>query len=111
MQSIRFALSAKGKLYGDWKRDLTSNGHFSRPLHECQYLPLFQPYWHRWTGLNGDYKKGDLPDDLITVESLSNLFRHCDDPDVLSAVREVTPSLTFGEFLRREILSAFPEWK
>lgn len=98
-------------LFMDWKREFASVGHFNQPLSERNYLPLFQPYWHRKMGSNENYKKGDLPDDWITVESLANLFRHCDDFEVLSLVRKITQEPTFGEFLRKEILSVFPEWK
>ena len=96
-------------LYGEWKSAFMATGHFIRPLHEVDYLPHFQPFWHRGTGSGKDYEKGDLPDDWVSAASLRNLFRHCDDPDVLAPVKHLTPQPTFGEFLRTEILSVFPD--
>lgn len=96
-------------LYADWKAAFAAEGHFSRPLHERDYLPLFQPFWLRRDGADGSaYVKGDIPENWFSAESLGNLFRHCDDHEVLAAVHALTPEPTFAEFLRREILAAFP---
>ena len=97
-------------LYADWKSTFAAKGHFTRPLHERDYLPLFQPFWLRRAGADGSaYVKGDIPENWFSAKSLGNLFRHCDDQDVLTAVRALTPEPTFAEFLRGEITSAFPE--
>lgn len=97
-------------LYADWKAEFALKKHFSRPLHEKEYIPLFQPFWRRRDGADGlAYEKGSIPENWFSAKSLGNLFRHCDDPEVLAAVRALTPEPTFAEFLRGEITSAFPE--
>ena len=97
-------------LYAEWKEAFRAAGHFTRPLHAEQYLPVFRPFWERSAGKNaGKYQKGALPADWLGECALRNLFRHCADPEVLASVRAVTPSPTFGEYLRDVILPAFPE--
>lgn len=96
-------------LYADWKQTFAASGHFKDPLIKDKHEPLFLPFWRRALGdPDTHYDEGDLPDDWITDASLSNLFRHCSDPDLVSPVRTLTPQPTFGEFLRDELTSAFP---
>ena len=94
-------------LYEEWKRAFARRGHFAKPLVKAEHDPLFLPFWGRAIG-NPDarYKKGDLPEDWITVASLTNLFRHCVDPDILFPVRALTPAPTFPEFLHDQFLRA-----
>ena len=104
------ALHFDDGLYEDWKRTFSAKGHFLHPLHGRDYLPLFRPFWRQFIGETAPaYEKGDIPDGTITERSLANLFRHCGDPDVVSAVRNITSEPTFAEFLRHEILAAFPD--
>lgn len=98
-------------LYADWKQTFAAKRHFQEPLVEDDYLPVFQPFWQRAVGNPAaKYKKGDLPEDWISSGSLANLFRHCEDPVLVSPVLTLAPNPTFAEFLRTEISSAFPDF-
>ena len=104
------AMHIDDALYADRKSAFAAKGHFTRPLHERDYLPLFQPFWLRRDVAGGSaYVKGDIPENWFSAKSFGNLFRHCDDREVLAAVRALTPEPTFAEFLCGEITSAFPE--
>lgn len=96
-------------LYADWKQTFAASGHFQTPLFKDEHEPLFLPFWQRAVGDPAThYDEGDLPDHWITKTSLANLFRHCDDPSLVSPVRTLTHVPTFGEFLRDELTTAFP---
>lgn len=96
-------------LYADWKQTFAACGHFKDPLVKDKHGPLFLPFWRRAVGNPAaHYDEGDLPDDWITETSLGNLFRHCEDSDLVTPVRTLTRQPTFGEFLRGELTAAFP---
>lgn len=96
-------------LYAEWKQTFAAEGHFDKPLVKKAHEPLFLPFWRRAVGdPAAHYDEGDLPDNWITETSLANLFRHCDDPALVSPVQTLTDVLTFGEFLRNELSTAFP---
>ncbi|MDX2111679.1 MAG: hypothetical protein SFY80_15715 [Verrucomicrobiota bacterium] len=46
-----------------------NQGHFTQPLHSLAYLPQFQT-------LVAEYRKGELPSDIITWTTLKNLKRN-----------------------------------
>ena len=52
-----------------WVGALSSGGHFRSPLHWADYRLLFEE-------VAPGYRKGDLPADFITLDSLGNLKRH-----------------------------------
>ena len=104
------ALHFDDGLYEEWKAVFLNRGHFRAPLQAEEYVPLFRPFWKRSAGAGLiEYQKGALPAGWLDERALRNLFRHCDDPDVLPPVKNLTPQPTFGEFLRTEILSVFPD--
>ena len=97
-------------LYEEWKKAFLNRGHFETPLYAEEYVPLFRTFWKRSAGAGStEYQKGVLPAGWLDEQALRNLFRHCDDPDLLAPVRSLTPQQTFGEFLKQEILAAFPD--
>lgn len=96
-------------LYADWKQMFAAERHFQDPLVEDEYLPVFQPFWQRAVGNPAaKYKKGDLPEDWISRGRLTNLCHHCNDTNLVTPVRTLTPVPTFAEFLRDELTTAFP---
>lgn len=75
-------------------------GHFSNPLHSYDYLPEFQKIFP-------DYKKGELPVDFISWDSLKNLKRNkaqrpTSNPHNLQEIG------SFADFLINEIDTAYP---
>ena len=73
--------------------------HVSRPLHSQDYLPLYEAVFP-------GYRKGDVPPDFITRDSLSRLKARLDRPLVPTAVE---PSFcSFAHFLIEQIDAAFP---
>jgi len=73
--------------------------HVARPLHSKDYLPLYEAVFP-------EYRKGDVPPDFITRESLSRLKARLDSPLVPITVKP--GFLSFAHFLIAGIDAAFP---
>lgn len=55
--------------FGRWVEVMTEAGHFKNPLRWDEYKVLFEK-------IIPGYRKGGLPADFVTLESLGNLSRH-----------------------------------
>lgn len=94
-----FALHSSGEQFQAWL-EFGNLGHFDTPLHSDGYMPAIE-------GIFPDYKKGSLPAEFVTWDSLRNLkqnkaHRPTSNPHNLQGIR------CFADFLISEIESAFP---
>ena len=97
-----------------WKQEMQNAGHFNVPLHGKEYGPHFEKIWQMYLAFvgksNGDrYKKGTLPEDFISVDSLANMVRHCGDPDLLKLFKQHAPAGAFPLVLSGMLRLAYPE--
>lgn len=97
-----------------WKCKMKGVGHFSVPLHSAEYKPHFEEIWQRHMASSTavyktSYTKGSLPEDFVTVESLKNMIRHCNDEMLKSQFSAYAPAGAFPMFLADRLKEAYPE--
>lgn len=97
-----------------WKQEMQNAGHFNVPLHGEEYKPHFEKIWQMYLASVGKssgerYKKGSLPEDFISVDSLTNMVRHCGDPDLLKLFKLHAPAGAFPLFLSGMLQLAYPD--
>jgi len=97
-----FTLHFDGSTLQDWLRYGGPSGrqHFTAPLHACDYGPEIERIFP-------GYKKGSLPADFVSWDSLRNVkanlgHKPSSNPHNLQGIR------SFAEFIVREIERAYP---
>ena len=86
--------------FRQWREELSSENHWTAPLHSEKYLPRFQKVF-------ADYRKGALPETFLTIEKLNNMRRH------IPLVEEMAPNarphfLLFAQFLSMTLHQFYP---
>lgn len=84
-----------------WARVMTEGGHFRSPLPWEAYKGLF-------ASVLPEYRKGDLPADFITVESLGNLRRHLTQLPRME-LNGLPVERTFAHAMLEELSRRYPE--
>ena len=97
-----------------WKTEMQNAGHFSVPLNGFAYAPHFEKIWQKYLRLIGRedvgaYRKGSLPEDFVTADSLLNMIRHCDDPLLSPLFKRYAPADAFPLFLTGVLRMVYPE--
>ena len=97
-----------------WKNEMDNAGHFSIPLHSDDYAPIFEKIWQQnlssvCSHVKVAYTKGSLPDDFVTIESLKNMIRHCDDDKLKQLFKTYAPAGALPQFLSDRLKEAYPE--
>lgn len=100
------------EIFAAWKQEMQSAGHFNVPLHGEEYKPHFEKIWQMYLAFVGKssgerYEKGSLPEDFISVDSLTNMVRHCGDPDLLKLFKLYAPAGAFPLFLSEMLHTAY----
>ncbi len=109
------ALHFDDGLFDKWFDVFNAAGHFEKPLKGADYLPQFQPLWEVWfkgkehSPDEDQYRKGDLPKDFISDESLRNMMRHCEDERVKGLMSRYTGMPPFVQFLKKNLQECYPE--
>ena len=107
------AMHFQDALFETWKGIMDNEHHFAVPLHSKEYVPKFEPIWKEYLGAaegaDTIYRKGSLPEDFVTIESLCNMIRHCDDTKLSTLFSIHAPAGAFPEFLSRALKDAYPE--
>lgn len=100
-------------LFVEWKDIMDNAHHFAVPLHGKEYAPKFDPIWRAYRGdiegADAIYRKGSLPEDFVTVESLRNMIRHCEDAKLAQLFSIHAPAGAFPVFLSWALKGAYPE--
>ncbi|MDR0967282.1 MAG: hypothetical protein LBL75_00390 [Rickettsiales bacterium] len=60
-----------------WYKICNDNGHFDNPMDAPRYMPLLSD-----SGIFSGYTKGNLPDGILTLDSLKNLRNHQSDNQI-----------------------------
>jgi len=95
-----FALHFDGDPFQQWLQ-FGNRGHFATPLHSEDYLPEIEKIF-------SDYKKGSLPADFITWDSLKNLKKNKSFQPLNSNPQHLNGIVAFADFLIDEIEKAYP---
>ena len=98
------AMHFPDEVFEAWKVGMQAAGHFEVPLQGIDYAPHFEKIWQVYMHSIGHkdadpYRKGTLPEDFITVDSLKNMIRHCEDELLLPLFKSYVPSGAFPLFL------------
>lgn len=108
------AMHFPDEVFEAWKVEMQNAGHFTVPLHGVAYGPHFEKVWQVYMRSIGysdaePYRKGTLPEDFVTKDSLKRMIRHCDDPLLLPLFKAFAPSGAFPIFLTGLLKAAYPE--
>jgi len=96
------ALHLEDDKLSEWKRIFQQNGHFDNPLHADDYIEDFRKIWPA-------YRKGDLPVDFISQDSLKRLKRNkASQPGASLGNMAGYAVNSFADFLVEQIETVFP---
>lgn len=108
------AMHFPDEIFEAWKDEMQNAGHFMAPLHSIDYEQPFKRIWQRYvqspeSSRGGAYKKGSLPEDFVSEESLKNMIRHCQDVILRALFAKHAPAGAFPMFLADALRSAYPK--
>lgn len=95
------ALHLSDELFELWKSTCSANDHFSSPLYGADYERCFRL-------VLPDYKKGELPDDFLSLDALQNMVRHQQKLPAM-ATGPINRSRTFAADLAAILATAYPD--